>query len=41
MAQIFTTLIVLACPLGMASMMLLPALGRRIARRSSGSTEGS
>jgi hypothetical protein len=34
MTQIFTSLIVLACPIGMASMMVLPVLGRRLTRRS-------
>lgn len=38
MTQIFTKLIMLACPLGMASMMLLPALGRRLTRRTTSTT---
>jgi hypothetical protein len=32
MAEILATLLVLACPVGMASMMFLPALVRRVRR---------
>jgi hypothetical protein len=34
MTEFLPLLIVLACPVGMASMMLLPVLGRRLGRRS-------
>ena len=34
MTELFPLLIVLACPLGMVSMMALPALGRRFRRHS-------
>jgi len=33
MAEILATLLVLACPIGMASMMFVPALARRFGRR--------
>ncbi len=33
MSELFPLLIVLACPLGMAAMMGLPALGRLFRRR--------
>lgn len=41
MTEILPLLLVLACPIGMASMMFLPALGRRFARRSPTTGSGS
>jgi hypothetical protein len=41
MSEILPLLLVLACPIGMASMMFLPALARRLGRRTpSTGTEG-
>lgn len=34
MTEILPFLLLLACPIGMASMMFLPALGRRLTRRT-------
>lgn len=39
MFELFPVLIALACPLGMVTMMFLPALGRRFARRTQSTAE--
>ncbi len=41
MTEFLPLLIVLACPLGMASMMILPAVGRLFGRRSPSTDAGS
>jgi hypothetical protein len=40
MAELFPILIALACPLGMAAMMGLPALKRAVGRRANTATGG-
>lgn len=41
MTEILPSLLLLACPIGMASMMFLPALGRRLRRSTAGTDSGS